>query len=195
MLFSFKDELCLHNWNKTGFWFLCPNSYWIDRYTPSLQEKGCCLVSSFYNNMNGRTQEVSLIIQKIDLSLNLFWAFNPLPYPSSLFGLEISWISLSKKSATEGMNICAKGFGAAAFLSWFRVRGAMCKFMENEYRNTEINILKNKPHNYVHIWGNRLIVIFYFFFLRVYNRNVLQKHRVWFFGGIFWNWRKVSLFH
>jgi len=54
----------------------------------------------------------------------------------------------------------------------------MCKFMENEYRNTEINILKNKPHNYVHIWGNRLIVIFYFFFLRVYNRNVLQKHRV-----------------
>lgn len=52
----------------------------------------------------------------------------------------------NKKSAIEGMNICAKGLDTIAFLSWFRVGRAMCKLMANAYRNTGINILK-ETHN------------------------------------------------
>lgn len=62
------------------------------------------------------------------------------------------------------MGICAKGLDAIAFLLWFRLGGAMCRPMANEYRNTGVNILKENPTTTYIFWGNRLTMIFYFFF-------------------------------
>lgn len=45
-----------------------------------------------------------------------------------------------KKSVVAKTNICTKGLDAIAFLSRFRVGGAVCGLMANEYRNTGINI-------------------------------------------------------